>query len=363
MVASVSQRRCLHRSTARRTAAPTGPTPDWQDEARGWDDQQDPWDSQLFDEAFVRDAKVREDDVATRAARSEELRRRLEQEDRSARRAGRRQRWSGNTRKTFVLGCLVAAFGALWLACDRGLITAAGGDLTTGRGSLTILGDARPTASGPDADEPLGVPPYVPDADSYQFMQTQRGGEPVAYDPCRRISVVINLDNAPPGGEAVVRSALDQVSSATGLVFELEGATDEPIRPERPAFQSDRYGDRWAPVLIAWSDAVDMPELDGVAGIGGSTSVTPLGEQEAVYVTGTVALRASVFDNLLLGVGGAQIAEGLVLHELGHLVGLAHVDDQSQLMHGEGHPGIVGFADGDRAGLAELGRGSCFTQL
>ena len=40
------------------------------------------------------------------------------------------------------------------------------------------------------------------------------------------------------------------------------------------------------------------------------------------------------------------------------MVGLAHVDDPTQLMYAEGNA-VTTFRAGDLAGLAELGHGSC----
>ena len=58
--------------------------------------------------------------------------------------------------------------------------------------------------------------------------------------------------------------------------------------------------------------------------------------------------------------GGPQRVRGVILHELGHLVGLDHVDDPRELMYPR--PTVQGddFADGDRRGLAALSRGPCF---
>ena len=44
-----------------------------------------------------------------------------------------------------------------------------------------------------------------------------------------------------------------------------------------------------------------------------------------------------------------------LLHELGHIVGLDHVDDPAQVMHHLPGSGPVEWGDGDREGLAAVG--------
>ena len=46
-------------------------------------------------------------------------------------------------------------------------------------------------------------------------------------------------------------------------------------------------------------------------------------------------------------------------HEFGHLVGLDHVDDPTQLMYPSTSPAVSTFGGGDLAGLAALGSGAC----
>lgn len=48
-----------------------------------------------------------------------------------------------------------------------------------------------------------------------------------------------------------------------------------------------------------------------------------------------------------------------MLHELGHLVGLAHIEDRGELMH-PWSSRLRDFGPGDREGLANLGSGRCY---
>jgi predicted Zn-dependent protease len=56
--------------------------------------------------------------------------------------------------------------------------------------------------------------------------------------------------------------------------------------------------------------------------------------------------------------GRSGTATTVVLHELGHLVGLAHVDDVNQIMFSRGGQ-VADYQQGDRVGLGALGKGPC----
>ncbi len=227
-----------------------------------------------------------------------------------------------------------------------------------------VAGDTGfPSPGGDAAGEPLGAPIEAPPAGgTHAFVATQpESGRPVAYDPCRPIRYVVRSDNAPPGGAELLREAFDRVGSITGLQFVDEGLTDEQPAGERASFQPDRYGDRWAPVLVTWQTEQENPDLVTAAGTAGSAWVSRPGGPR-VYVTGSVTLDAAEFAQLLATQGGQAVARAIVLHEVGHLVGLAHIGDPSQLMYPETGTALD-FASGDLTGLVQLGRGECVPEL
>jgi len=198
-----------------------------------------------------------------------------------------------------------------------------------------------------------------PSRDQYAFLQTISGSqEPITYDPCRPIHYVIRLHGHSPAAERLVLEAVDQVSRATGLKFVYDGPTDEVPSDHRAAFQPDRYGDRWAPVLVAWTDPDETRGLAGeVAGLGGSIPWSDTHGRPS-YVTGTVWLDGPSLMPEVQDAGRRAAVRGVVIHELAHVVGAGHVRDQHQIMAERGSlDGRLG--SGDRYVLARLGQGEC----
>jgi hypothetical protein len=144
-----------------------------------------------------------------------------------------------------------------------------------------------------------------------------------------------------------------------GLPFVYGGATSEGFSRQRPAYQPNNYGDRWAPVLIAWVTRIQDPDLGADAlGAGGSASVEVPNGQRA-YVTGDMELNAEKLARILEQPNGKQVVQAVVMHELGHIMGLAHVNSRSQLMYPRNQSGVTDFGAGDLTGLAALGKGTC----
>ena len=104
-------------------------------------------------------------------------------------------------------------------------------------------------------------------------------------------------------------------------------------------------------MLIAWANSDEVPDLEGsTAGIGGSTPARV--RQRVQFVTGMVVLDTDAYDRMELR-GDERSQELILAHELGHVLGLDHVDDVGELMNAE-YVGQDGFGPGDRDGLQRL---------
>ena len=193
----------------------------------------------------------------------------------------------------------------------------------------------------------------------HAFLQ-EVGGEPYRWNPCEPIHWAVNLEGAPSGAATDVRQAVDAVSRATGIRFVFDGESTVTARAQLGSrFIDDAQPDGWRPLLIAWAsdgflrELSDKPNLLGV-GIPHEGN----GEFASQYVSGLVILNREPELGLHPGFGGIY-AEGVVLlHELGHVMGLAHVKDPRQVMYSGKWPqlGTTAFGDGDLEGLRLLGR-------
>jgi hypothetical protein len=198
--------------------------------------------------------------------------------------------------------------------------------------------------------------------EAYRFLHEQSDGKtPVAYSSCRPIRYVVQREGEPAGGGDIIATAVARVSQATGLQFVYDGATSEAFSRHRLPYQPNRYGDRWAPVLISWVVRNEDPELstDALGAAGSYSVIVPNGQR--AYVSGKMELDAEKLTQILRQPDGKQLVQATVMHELGHILGLAHVSSRSRLMNPEAQSGVTDFSEGELVGLAALGKGTCST--
>lgn len=209
---------------------------------------------------------------------------------------------------------------------------------------------------------PAVEPPSGTSPSSYAWMMTQPDGtEPVTFDPCRPIHYVTNVSTPAPQVEELIHEAVALLGAASGLRFVHDGSTTESPTQQRQAFQSERYGNRWAPVLIAWSDEVQEPRLVGKAGLGGGIPWRDT-RGHLTYVSGTVWLNGPSLAKHLSDERGGDTVRAVVVHEVGHVLGAGHPQSPDQLMSERG-AGSLTLAKGDLHALAILGRGDCVPGL
>lgn len=216
-----------------------------------------------------------------------------------------------------------------------------------------VLYVANPTISGTSVQDRVrdvtDPGPHGPHA----FFLNARNGGAVGWDPCQPIRYVVNPEGAPDDWQDVVDEAVDLTSKASGYTFEDEGTTEA-----RPL--DDASVLRGAPLLISWADGLEVPELKDKTGLnavsndvaGVAYAYAIIKKNRSYFVSGVIALDTTTSDEMTAG-DDADARPLVLAHELGHILGLDHVDDPDQLMN----PVIStqqGFGDGDREGLREL---------
>ena len=207
---------------------------------------------------------------------------------------------------------------------------------------------------------------------SFTFL-SQDGCRPARMNPCQPIHYVVNPALAPPDGVVDVAEAFARLGAAMGITFVDDGVTDETYSERRDAYQPDRYGERWAPILVVWAKL----------GAGrGDIQVVGRGRpfvRDGVVVSGMLTLNVDAVTDEQRGTplrGGFGPAGGfngigpegvtwgrVILHELAHIANLGHVGSRSELMYpetAEQTARTAQFGRGDLAGLRLLGReGGC----
>lgn len=205
------------------------------------------------------------------------------------------------------------------------------------------------------ATDPVKVtvaPPYSPagTASSHKFMSSPRW----MWDSCRGpVTWKFSTGNAPSGALKQVKGAFARVHAATGLEFRYLGTTDVTPKPSgAPASGAD--------VVVGWlGQRAFSDKYGGAVGVGGAMYFTDHrlanGDRVNRASQGGVVLNARYNGDLRNGFGSGYTWGDVLMHELGHVIGLDHVGSAKQLMYPSITRGLARFGAGDLNGFRKVG--------
>jgi len=174
--------------------------------------------------------------------------------------------------------------------------------------------------------------------------------QPTRWPACTSIRYLTNLRHAPPSAGPVLDESLATVHALTGLNFVDVGSTSATDFTNYDSTSGDL-----PPVVFAW---LDPSQLLGQTQVNAVTQPY-IADLSAQFYGGGVVLFNDA-ENADFARHRA-FAHNLVLHEVGHLVGLANVNDPNEVMNESLGPDttISGYGSGDRDGLLALYPRSC----
>ncbi|WP_056924685.1 matrixin family metalloprotease [Nocardioides sp. Soil805] len=172
------------------------------------------------------------------------------------------------------------------------------------------------------------VEPYAAGGDPAAWAHIS--SYPVRLNPCQRLTYRVNAAQGlpdPATAETLSHAAIARISQATGVEFRYLGPTGAVFQGGGGSVPKD------TDVLISWAtDAETALDIGpGTAGRGGAGKAVWGRDARGRRIA--LARNAGVVIDSQTPYMDASAALHVLMHELGHAMGLGHVSDPAQVMH------------------------------
>ncbi len=193
------------------------------------------------------------------------------------------------------------------------------------------------------------------------YRLSTANGQVIRWNPCRTITYQVNTAGATAGALTDVQGAMSRVASANKLSFRYLGST--AAIPQK-AWQTN-WPTNTADIVVSWAYAgtgagrsTILPSA--AAGAGGWTAsgtYAPSGSIVWQIRHGFVVLNRASNGAMRPGFGAGQTRGELLLHEVGHAVGLQHTSATSQILYATLQArSTTAYGSGDLMGLRRVGQ-------
>ena len=194
------------------------------------------------------------------------------------------------------------------------------------------------------------------------------------FNPCQTLRYQVNAAQVPPSALGIVQATMAQISAASGIKMKYVGSSSYT------PFTTKKLPKRKADLTIAWANNGQVTQFaQGVAvGLGGELRAyyarDSAGRRAVMTDQAGVTLQTESYNTLFTEANESGPANPpvsrLILHEVGHALGLRHAPASDQVMYyTQWTPEADGlvharYGAGDLAGLKKVGlQGGCVRAL